>query len=383
MQQALDFIDESDALYAIVFPLSDEQLGQKTAFKGWTIGNVIGHLHMWNWAADLSLCGGEASVEFFREVGDYVARGNLPAFERQWLSGLEGRALVATWRKFYRDVGARFVRADPSRRVKWAGPDMSVRSSITARLMETWAHGQEIYDLLGVERKSTNRIRNIVTLGVKTYGWTFKNRGEDIPGPMPYLKLVAPSGEFWTFGEQSESEVIEGRAEEFCHVVTQTRNVADTQLRVVGTVAVSWMDGQGPMFRRPPGGAAHTWYAQARHEQHALDPADLLESKIELVLPLVSGQFLQHRRRRDDTGLQGRNEPQDLIPALGNDVGLDTLAHERFKTCVSGGRFEAGETAVGKVAKARAKTEAEHCAEREDMVGRAPCVGVMFDNLKR
>ena len=59
------------------------------------------------------------------------------------------------------------------------------------------------------------------------------------------------------------------------------------------------------------------------------------------------------------------------------------MAIARAKTRVSGGRFEAGETAVGKVAKARAETEAEHSAEREDMVGRAPGVGVMFDDLKR
>jgi hypothetical protein len=100
-------------------------------------------------------------------------------------------------------------------------------------------------------------------------------------------------------------------------------------------------------------------------------------------LSFVSGQLLQHRRRRDDAGLEGRNEPQDLIPALGDDVGLDALAHERFKIRVSRGRFEAGETAVWKVAKARAETEAEHSAEREDMVRRAPSVGVMFDDLKR
>jgi hypothetical protein len=38
------------------------------------------------------------------------------------------------------------------------------------------------------------------------------------------------------------------------------------------------------------------------NEERAFDPADLLESKIELGLPFVSGQFLQHRRRRDAAG---------------------------------------------------------------------------------
>src|SRR2546423_40378 len=38
---------------------------------------------------------------------------------------------------------------DPSLRVPWYGPDMSVASSVTARIMETWAHGQDIVDGLG------------------------------------------------------------------------------------------------------------------------------------------------------------------------------------------------------------------------------------------
>ena len=58
--------------------------------------------------------------------------------------------------------------------------------------METWAHGQEIYDLLGIVRLNADRIRNIVILGVNTYGWTFVNRGLEPPAPVPYVKLDAP-----------------------------------------------------------------------------------------------------------------------------------------------------------------------------------------------
>jgi len=59
--------------------------------------------------------------------------------------------------------------------------------------------------------------------------------------PMPHLALTAPSGQVWTYGEPSETERIDGRADEFCQVVTQTRNVADTALRVTGPVARDWM----------------------------------------------------------------------------------------------------------------------------------------------
>ena len=128
---------------------------------------------------------------------------------------------------------------------------MSARSSITARLMETWAHGQEVYDLLGVTRQNADRIRNIVVLGVNTYGWTFANRKQPVPEPMPYLLLTAPSGEEWTFGNEQADERITGLAEEFCQVVTQVRNIADTNLSVTGSNAAAWME-QAQCFAGPP-----------------------------------------------------------------------------------------------------------------------------------
>lgn len=241
MQQADDFLAESEALHALLAGLAPEDFSRSTAFKGWTLNDVVGHLHMWNWAADLSLRDGDAFLAFFKSVAAKVRDGALSAFEKQWLDGLEGSALLAAWREFYLPMAERFSAADPSARVAWAGPSMSVRSSITARLMETWAHGQAVYDLLGVVRRNTDRIRNIVVLGVNTYGWTFKVRGLEAPGPMPCVTLLAPSGAVWSFGEESDLERIDGLAEEFCQVVTQTRNIADTKLRVTGPHAGAWM----------------------------------------------------------------------------------------------------------------------------------------------
>jgi uncharacterized protein (TIGR03084 family) len=131
--------------------------------------------------------------------------------------------------------------SDPKRRLPWFGPDMGVRMFTTARLMETWAHGQEIYDLVGASRKPSDRLHAIATLGVKTFGWTFANRGIDPPGPPPYVRLVGPSGTIWEWNEPSDDERVSGTALDFCHVVTQGRNIADTKLDVTGTVATHWM----------------------------------------------------------------------------------------------------------------------------------------------
>lgn len=241
MQQAKDFLDESNALHALIRGLSDDELGQATAFKGWTINAIIGHLHIWNNAADLSLRDGDAFLSWFEAVKDHIRQGTLNSFERDYLGDLQGQELVDRWRVFYQEMATRFGEADPSARVVWAGPSMSVRSSITARLMETWAHGQEIYDVLGAVRLNADRIRNIVILGVNTYGWTFKVNGLETPGPLPRIELTAPSGELWEFGEESDVERIVGPAEEFCQVVTQSRNIADTGLEISGPDATAWM----------------------------------------------------------------------------------------------------------------------------------------------
>ena len=140
-------------------------------------------------------------------------------------------------------------------------PDMGIQMFTTARFMETWAHGQAIYDLKGVVREPTDRIKNIVAIGVRTFGWTFVNRRLEIPGPPPYVRLVAPSGEIWEYNDPSDEERVEGSALDFCLTVTQVRNVADTQLRVTGPVASRWMEiaqcFAGPPEDAPAKGARH------------------------------------------------------------------------------------------------------------------------------
>lgn len=250
-QQVIDFRDESEALYRLMQPLPPGAFATRTQFKQWTFDDVVGHLHLWNRAADLSLTDEAAFQSFMGEVLQAVASGGLRGFEKRWLAGLCGPELLEQYRAFVLEMSERFGAADPQARVKWAGPDMSIRSSITARLMETWAHGLAVYDALGVERVDTDRIRNIAVLGVNTFGWSFKNRGLEVPPEMPGLRLTAPSGAIWEWGGDRPGERIEGEAAEFCQVITQTRNVADTGLRVTGAVARQWMS-IAQCFAGPP-----------------------------------------------------------------------------------------------------------------------------------
>ena len=242
LQQALDFQAESDALYGLLKPFNDADFERKTQFKVWTINDVLQHLHFFNRAADLSLTDEAGVLKLIADLRAAIDRGQtLVSYTDNQLGGVQGRALLELWHDYYTAMIDSFHQADPKMRVKWAGPDMSVLSSITARLMETWSHGQEIYDLLGVIREDKDHIKNVVVMGNNTFGWTFINRGEDVPADKPFLKLAAPSGAIWQFNTPSETSYIEGSAAEFCQVVTQTRNILDTGLNVVGETATDWM----------------------------------------------------------------------------------------------------------------------------------------------
>ena len=251
MQQARDFLDESEALYALLAPLDDMDFEQPTFFKHWSINNILRHLHVWNIAADLSLMDEAAFGAMLAGLIGGAKGIRFTEAEANYLNGLSGQALLNAWIERARNIAAHFAAADPKMRLKWVGPDMSVISSISARLMETWAHAQAVYDVLRTERVNTDRIGNIVRLRVNTFGWTYKNRKLDIPAAMPYLCLTAPSGAIWEYGDDNASERIEGSAAEFCQVVTQCRNIGDTQLLVKGAIANEWM-AMAQCFAGPP-----------------------------------------------------------------------------------------------------------------------------------
>lgn len=263
MRQAEDFREESRALAALLAGHGADVFDTVTQFKGWTIDDVLGHLHMFNVAARLSLESDEAFARFFAPIAAGMAEGqSLRELQYPWLGGLRGRALFEAWAEEAERVADAFAAADPKRRVKWAGPEMSALSSITARQMETWAHGQEVFDILGVERAEQDRIRNIAHLGVVTFGWTYAARGMEPPGPAPYVRLTGPSGAVWEWNEAQEDNRVEGLAVDFARVVTQVRNLADTGLRTVGPVAADWMARAqcfaGPPEEPPAPGARHT-----------------------------------------------------------------------------------------------------------------------------
>jgi uncharacterized protein (TIGR03084 family) len=242
LQVCTDLRAEVDELGAFLSALPAEVWARETGFMGWTPWDVVAHLHFFDLVSLVALEGEDAfAAERKRLVAGMAEGVSFKAVARERFGGMDAATLRAAWQTAACKLADTLGTAEPKRRLPWFGPDMGVQMFATARFMEIWAHGQEIYDLAGETRPYTDRIKNIATLGVKTFGWTFANRKREAPGPPPYVRLTAPSGALWEWQTPSETESVVGSAVDFCHVVTQGRNVADTALEVTGPVATEWM----------------------------------------------------------------------------------------------------------------------------------------------
>jgi uncharacterized protein (TIGR03084 family) len=225
----------------LVDGLDNADFAKVTDFYGWTVRDEIMHLYFLD---VLTLKALETESEFLSEVASiriWQKTAELSDYMRQRYADLDRPALVSTWRKTYQRLATVFGQSDPKVRMKWFGPDMSVVAAASARQMEVWAHGQDLYDLFRVRRVDTDRIRSICDLGVRTYGWTFRNRGMELPGPAPKIILNAPSGAVWQWNEGESSSSVAGPAADFAAVVTQRRHVDDTRLILHGEAARGWM----------------------------------------------------------------------------------------------------------------------------------------------
>ncbi len=122
----------------------------------------------------------------------------------------------------------------------------------TARLMETWAHGQDVADALGTVREPSARLRHVAHLGVRTLGFAFTVHGLPAPQAPVRVELTAPDGGLWTWGPEGAADRVAGPALDFCLLVTQRRHRDDLALTAVGEVATAWLP-IAQAFAGPPG----------------------------------------------------------------------------------------------------------------------------------
>jgi uncharacterized protein (TIGR03084 family) len=247
-----DLAAEQLALDGVLGRMGAAQWELPTHAPGWLVRDQVTHLAHFDEVARLAI----VDADRFRADAQSVRSGGGPvSYEERYLA--RGRAMSpGALRERWREASAALVSAtravDGKAKLPWYGPDMSVLSFVTARLMETWSHGLDIVDVVGIERPDTDRLRHVVFLGVRTRAFSYVNRGL-APNTAPvYVSLTAPSGAIWTFGEPDAADRVTGPARDFCGVVTQRRHVADTDLAVTGPAAEEWMQ-LAQAFAGPPG----------------------------------------------------------------------------------------------------------------------------------
>ena len=243
-----DLIAEQQALDDVVSTLSAEQWATPTASPGWSVADQIGHLAYFDMAAATAITDPDAFVSLRDELfaAGTAEDGGEPVDADELTLGEFRRmppdGLLGAWRANRRLLADAGTTLGEDTRVVWYGPTMGSKSFLTARLMECWAHGQDVADAVGVDRPATDRLRHIAQLGFITRGWSYVNRGLDVPDVAVRVELTSPSGDTWTFGPDDAPESIRGDAEDFCLVVTQRRHVDDTGLTIDGDAARDWME---------------------------------------------------------------------------------------------------------------------------------------------
>ncbi|MHB1487337.1 MAG: TIGR03084 family metal-binding protein [Acidimicrobiales bacterium] len=250
-----DLADEHQALEAVLGHAARADWDRPTPAEGWAVRDQISHLAFFDAAA----------VRAVRHPEDFVAESEAVladpgAADLMGAHLAKGRAmepdeLLEWWRGGRVEMIEAFSGLDPKARIAWYGPSMGALSFATARLMETWAHGQDVADALGAAHPASARLRHVAHIGVRTMAFSYALRGLEVPRvgirvdlePPPAAGVDAP----WVWGEGG-TESVSGPALDFCLVVTQRRHLADVNLDIQGDEAARWMS-IAQAFAGPPG----------------------------------------------------------------------------------------------------------------------------------
>jgi uncharacterized protein (TIGR03084 family) len=267
-----DLRDESAALDRLVSRLSDVDWSRPTPAVGWTVAHQIAHLAWTDRAATLAATD---RFEFFRILGDIMDEEPGTFTDRAAAEGVAPPPeLLQRWRDGREALAKALTAVPPGEQIAWFGTAMSATSSATARLMETWAHGQDVADTfagepgeLGEEarrlKEPTARLRHIGHLGYRTIGHSFTSHGRPLPSVPFRVELAGPDGAFWTFGPQDAEQRITGPALDFALLVTQRRHHTDLALQTTGDLAREWLS-VAQAFAGPPGAGREPGAAAGR-----------------------------------------------------------------------------------------------------------------------
>ncbi|MBC7630127.1 TIGR03084 family metal-binding protein [Aeromicrobium sp.] len=235
-----DLAAESQQLDSWVAGLTAAGWQTVTTPEGWTVAHQIGHLH---WTDLASLAAITDPDEFGRNMlaaasdpGGFVDQG------AGTMAKLPAPELLAGWRAGRVALDAALRDVPDGDKVPWYGPPMSPTSMATARIMETWAHGHDVAEALGLQIPRTSRVKHVCHLGVRTRGFAYAVRGEQVPdGGEVRVELTGPDGDLWTWGPEDAAERVTGSGYGFALLATRRRHPDDVDVHAVGDTAAHWL----------------------------------------------------------------------------------------------------------------------------------------------
>jgi uncharacterized protein (TIGR03084 family) len=246
---AADLAAESAELRGLVGGLDEAGWRRATPAAGWTIADQVTHLAFFDDAAVRSAVEPDAFRAALRAEGGSRVDADAIAARYRDLSG----AHVLRWFDLSRErLITTFRGLDPALRVPWVGPPMSAASALTARIMETWAHGQDVADALGAVREPTARLRHVAHIGVAARAFSYALHGRALPDAPVRVELDALDGARWAWGPADAADRITGPALDFALLITQRRHRDDLALTITGTAAREWAE-IGQAFAGEPG----------------------------------------------------------------------------------------------------------------------------------
>ncbi|MCK8674818.1 TIGR03084 family metal-binding protein [Rhodococcus sp. NPDC003382] len=245
-----DLRAEGDDLDALVADLPADEWATPTPAEGWTVAHQIGHLLWTDRAALLAIGDPDAFVAAAQDaLADPTGFVDKGATE---LAARPPAELLADWRAARRELADALAAVPAGTKILWYGPPMGAASMATARLMETWAHGGDVADALGVTRTPTARLRHVAHLGVRTRDFAFVVHDRTPPAEPFRVQLDAPDGTVWEWGPADAAQSVTGPVLDFCRLVTQRVHRGDTALVATGPDADAWLD-LAQAFAGPPG----------------------------------------------------------------------------------------------------------------------------------
>ena len=207
-----------------------------TPARGWDVRDTISHLADTDDMAIATSTGAPGSINDRAAISasgeDVTYRGVLHGRRKP------GSEVLAWWESSTDAIREMFLTIDPNARIPW-GIGMRPPSLITARLMETWAHGLDVCAALHLEPNDTDRLAHVAWLATRALPYAYSVAGREMPAEPLRVELTLPSGALWTMGPESAANRITGPAGEYCRVFDHRSTLANVpNVRAEGAAAI-------------------------------------------------------------------------------------------------------------------------------------------------